>query len=50
MFASLLCEHVQTIPKTDVGAEALGRPLSPARMREVEAALLVLLGIDIEGA
>ena len=44
----LLCEHVQTIPKTDVEPEPLGRPLTRGRMREIEAALLVLLAIDIE--
>ncbi len=44
----LLCEHVQTIPKTDVEPQPIGRPLGQPRMRDVEAALLVLFAIDIE--
>lgn len=45
----LLCEHVQTLPAAEVDAEPLGAPLSATRMREVEAALAVFLGIELDG-
>lgn len=44
----LLCEHVQTIPAAEVDTTPMGPSLRRDRMLEVEAALLVLLAIDIE--
>ena len=39
------CEAPQTIPKEWLGIEPLGRALSPARLEQVERALLSALGI-----
>jgi mRNA-degrading endonuclease toxin of MazEF toxin-antitoxin module len=39
------CEQITTLPKGDVEAEELGL-LSPARMREIERALLSALAIE----
>jgi len=44
----LLCEHVQPVRKADVEPEAIGPVLARARMREVESALALLLGLGIE--
>jgi len=42
----LLCEHVQPVRKSDVEAKPIGPGLSRVRMREVEAALALLLGLE----
>jgi hypothetical protein len=39
------CEAPQTIPKEWIEVLPLGRALSPARMQQVERALLSALGI-----
>lgn len=41
----LKCEQLTTIPQADVAEPALGSPLGPHRMREVERAILRALGV-----
>jgi len=43
---TLLCEHLQEVPQSDVNPTPLGPSLAPRRMREVEDAVLLLLGIE----
>jgi mRNA-degrading endonuclease toxin of MazEF toxin-antitoxin module len=43
----LLCEHIQELPQSDLEPTPLGSALSGARMREVEAAVLLYLGIEL---
>jgi len=43
----LKCEQVTTLARTDVGEVALGGGLSPARMAEVERAILRAIGIPV---
>jgi len=42
----LLCEHVQELHQSDLDSTPMGPSLSERRMREVEAAILLYLGID----
>jgi mRNA-degrading endonuclease toxin of MazEF toxin-antitoxin module len=44
----LLCEHVQELHRSDLDPAPIGPPLSGARMRQVEAALLLYLDIAVE--
>jgi mRNA-degrading endonuclease toxin of MazEF toxin-antitoxin module len=44
----LLCEHVQPVPIAEIEATPIGPPLGRERMVQVEAGLLVLLGIDVD--
>jgi mRNA-degrading endonuclease toxin of MazEF toxin-antitoxin module len=41
----LKCEQILTLPKAELEREPLGAPLSAARMREVETAMGLALGI-----
>jgi mRNA-degrading endonuclease toxin of MazEF toxin-antitoxin module len=43
------CEQIATVPRGWVNPDELGR-LSPARMHEVELAVLSALGIELPGA
>jgi mRNA-degrading endonuclease toxin of MazEF toxin-antitoxin module len=43
----LLCEHLQELHKTDLEQDPIGPRLSSARMREVEAAILFYLDVDL---
>jgi mRNA interferase MazF len=43
----LKCEQVTTLHKDDVEVSALGRTLSPARLAEVERALLRAVGVPV---
>jgi mRNA-degrading endonuclease toxin of MazEF toxin-antitoxin module len=42
----LLCEHVQELHQSDLDLKPMGPALSEHRMREVEAAIMLYLGID----
>jgi mRNA-degrading endonuclease toxin of MazEF toxin-antitoxin module len=42
----LLCEHLQELHGQDLDPTPLGPPLPGARMKEVEAAVLLYLGIE----
>ena len=42
----LLCEHLQELHGQDLDPTPLGPPLPGVRMREVEAAVLLYLGIE----
>ena len=42
----LLCEHIQEVPQSELNPTPLGPPLTTRRMREVEDAVLLVLGID----
>lgn len=44
----LLCEHIHELRQSDLDPEPLGRALSVARMREVEAAILLYLDIEVD--
>jgi mRNA-degrading endonuclease toxin of MazEF toxin-antitoxin module len=41
----LLCEKITTVPKDCLDATTLGGPLSPARIGEVERAVLRAIGV-----
>jgi mRNA-degrading endonuclease toxin of MazEF toxin-antitoxin module len=41
----LKCEQITTLPKGDVEVEPLGKPLGPARLAEVERAVLRAIGV-----
>ncbi|HKA89732.1 MAG TPA: type II toxin-antitoxin system PemK/MazF family toxin [Haliangiales bacterium] len=43
----ILCEHIHTLPAAEVEDAPIGPPLRPDRLRQIEAALLVVLGIDL---
>lgn len=43
----LLCEHIQELHRSDVHSEPIGPPLAALRMREVEAAILFYLDIEV---
>jgi mRNA-degrading endonuclease toxin of MazEF toxin-antitoxin module len=43
----LKCEQITTLHRDDVDARMLGSPVSPARMAEVERAILRAIGIAI---
>jgi mRNA interferase MazF len=45
----LKCEQITNLIKGDIDAEALGPPLPPARLREVEMAVLRAIGIPVPG-
>ena len=40
------CEQVMTLPRSDLEPTALGAPLTPQRMDEIERALIGALGIE----
>jgi hypothetical protein len=42
----LLSEHLQELHATDVEPDALGPPVPRSRLREVETAILLYLGLD----
>jgi mRNA interferase MazF len=44
------CELVTTVPKQFVDPKPLGPALSPRRLREIERALMLALGILVPGA
>jgi mRNA-degrading endonuclease toxin of MazEF toxin-antitoxin module len=44
---TLKCEQIVTLSKDDVDATPLGPPLAPARMFEVERAVLRSIGIPV---
>ena len=46
--AVLLCEHVQELHRSDVDPAPIGPQLSGERMRQVEAAIPLYLGIAVE--
>jgi hypothetical protein len=41
------CELMTTVPKELLSAKPLGPPLPPRRMREIERALLLAVGIIV---
>lgn len=43
----LKCEQLTTLPQLDVEGEAFGPPLSPARIAEVERAVLRAIGVAV---
>ena len=44
---TLKCEQIFTLPKSEVDSTPLGPPLSPARVGEVERAVLRAIGIPV---
>jgi mRNA-degrading endonuclease toxin of MazEF toxin-antitoxin module len=42
------CEQISTLPRDEVGATPLGPPLSPARLAEIERAVLRAIGVPVE--
>jgi mRNA-degrading endonuclease toxin of MazEF toxin-antitoxin module len=43
----LKCEQITTLHKSDLRADALGRALSPARIAQVERAVLRAIGVPV---
>jgi mRNA-degrading endonuclease toxin of MazEF toxin-antitoxin module len=43
----LECEQITTLPKSEVDALALGPPLLPARLRDIERAIARAIGVAV---